>query len=481
MQSSDKLTRFSKMVSSTLLRLLAIATLAAILPSATPALATDAEAPITDASAPDSGSQFVRMGLNKSIVVRLPADARDVIVGSPDIIDAVVRRKNMAYIFARSVGQSNVFFFDANGEQILALDVEVAVDSLALRKLLNRTFPGNRITVDTVNSDIVLGGFAKNILEAKQAVEIAGKFAKSGGTTSGAEEKVVSVIDTMKIIGEDQVMLKVKIVEIKRDVLKQLGVDLQAVFSLGENVINLSNLNPFSLAGFPAATGNAIQDNTGNTRFNGILRALESDGLSRTLAEPNLTALSGEQAKFHVGGEFPYTVCDRDNVCQVNFREFGVSLAFKPVVLDENRINLNLSTDVSELSGTSVLGIPSLDSRKTQTVLELPSGGSMMIAGLIRESTRQNLNGFPGLKKLPVLGSLFRSREFQASQTELVVIVTPYLVNPVATAKLNTPDKNFNPATERQSLFFGKLHKTYGTNGRAPAGKYNGNVGFIVE
>jgi pilus assembly protein CpaC len=476
MQSSVKLTRFSKMVSSTLLRFLAISAIAVTLPTVKPALATDAEAPITDASAPDSGSQFVRMGLNKSIVVRLPTDARDVIVGSPDIIDAVVRRKNMAYIFARSVGQSNVFFFDANGEQILALDVEVAVDSLALRKLLNRTFPGNRITVDTVNSDIVLGGSAKNVLEAKQAMDIAAKFAKSGST-----DTTVNVIDTMKIIGEDQVMLKVKIVEIKRDVLKQLGVDLQKVFSIGENVINLSTINPFSLAGTPGGLGAAATDNTGGNRFSGVLRALEQDGLSRTLAEPNLTALSGQQAKFHVGGEFPYTVCDRDNVCQVNFREFGVGLAFKPLVLDENRINLSLSTDVSELSGTSVLGIPSLDSRKTETVLELPSGGSMMIAGLIRETTRQNINGVPGLKKLPILGSLFRSREFQSNETELVVIVTPYLVNPVAASKLATPDKNFNPATERQSLFFGKLHKTYGTSGKAPAGKYNGNVGFIVE
>ncbi len=476
MQSSDKLTRFSKMVSSTLLRFFAVAAIAAALPAATPALATDADAPITDASSQDSGSQFVRMGLNKSIVVRLPADARDVIVGSPDIIDAVVRRKNMAYVFARQIGQSNVFFFDANGEQILALDIEVAVDSLALRKLLNRTFPGNRITVDTVNSDIVLGGSAKNILEAKQAMDIAAKFAKSGST-----DVTINVIDTMKIIGEDQVMLKVKIIEIKRDVLKQLGVDLQKVFSIGENVINLSSINPFSLAGATGGLGASATDNVGESRFSGILRALEKDGFSRTLAEPNLTALSGQQAKFHVGGEFPYTICDRDSMCQVNFREFGVGLAFKPLVLDENRINLSLSTDVSELSGTSVLGIPSLDSRKTETVLELPSGGSMMIAGLIRETTRQNINGLPGLKKLPILGSLFRSREFQSNETELVVIVTPYLVNPVAAAKLNTPDKNFNPASERQSLFFGKLHKTYGTNGKAPQGQYNGNVGFIVE
>jgi pilus assembly protein CpaC len=441
------------------------------------AMATDVEAVVTDQAAPamDSAGQFVRIGLNKSIVVRLPAEARDVIVGDPATVDAIVRRKNMAYIFARGIGQSNVFFFDANGNQILNLDVEVALDSLALRKLMQRAMPGSRITVDTVNKDVILGGMAANASEAKQAVDLAQQFNADG-----------KVINTIRVAGDDQVMLKVKMVEIQRDTLKQLGVDLQAVLTTGEKIFNLASLNPFNLSD-QAVTGNSglgFSDSSGGDKIKGILRALERDGLSRTLAEPNLTAVSGQSASFHAGGEIPFSSCkggSATNVqCTVEFKKYGVSLNFTPTVLSEGRINLKLMAEVSELSA-AIAGIPSVDSRTTETVLELPSGGSMMIAGLIKETTRQQVNGLPGLKRLPILGSLFRSREFLANESELVVIVTPYLVTPVAQNKLLSPDKNFNPADERQSLFFGKLHKTYGSSGKAPVGNYNGNVGFIVE
>jgi pilus assembly protein CpaC len=440
------------------------------------AQATDVEAMVTDQAATvDAAGQFVRIGLNKSIVVRLPAEARDVIVGDPATVDAVVRRKNMAYIFARGIGQSNVFFFDANGNQILNLDVEVALDSLGLRNLMQRAMPGTHITVDTVNKDVILGGMAANAAEAKQAVDLAQQFNDTG-----------KVINTIRIAGEDQVMLKVKMVEIQRDTLKQLGVDLQAVLASGEKIFNLASLNPFNLSD-QVSTGNSglgITDNVGDQKFSSILRALERDGLSRTLAEPNLTAVTGQSATFHAGGEIPYSSCtgQAGNVqCTVLFKPYGVSLSFTPTVLTEGRINMKLMSEVSELSSQSIGGIPAIDSRKTETVLELPSGGSMMIAGLIKETTRQQVNGMPGLKRLPILGSLFRSREFLANESELVVIVTPYLVNPVAQSRLVAPDKNFNPANERQSLFFGKLHKTYGSSGKTPVGGYNGSVGFIVE
>jgi pilus assembly protein CpaC len=451
-----------------------------------PALATDLNQPITDQEPVSAGSNFVRLGLNKSFVVRLPAEARDVIVGNPNIIDAVVRRKDVAYIFAREIGQSNIFFFGADGQEILSLDIEVAVDGLALKKLINRTFPGNRITVDTVNSNVVLGGMARSTLEAKMAMQLASKFVSGGAAGSGGESSTaVAVMDTMKVAGDDQVMLKVKIVEIQRNALKQLGVDLQAAIAAGQNVFNIASINPFSLSNLTNSSDGGIQfsDNQGTNRFNTILRAMEEDGLSRVLAEPNLTALNGQKADFWAGGEIPFTTCNtsadsRD--CTVSFKPYGVNLNFTPTVLDENRIQLNLATEISEISN-AVAGVPSLDTRKTQSTVELPSGGAMMIAGLIKETTRQNMNGFPGLKKLPVLGALFRSREFQSNETELVIIITPYLVNPVAQHRLKSPDKNFNPATERQSLFFGKLHKNFNTKGKAPAGKYNGSVGFIVE
>jgi pilus assembly protein CpaC len=419
----------------------------------------------------DGDARLVRIGLNKSIVIKLPADARDVIVGNEEIVDAVVRTKNVAYLFARNVGQTNIFFFDANGQQILALDLEVSLDSLAIKKLLRRSLPGTRITVDTADRNVVLGGFASNAQEAKIAEDLATQF-------TGDPKKVVN---TIKIAGEDQVMLKVKVVEIQRDVLKQMGVDLQAVLSAGQAVFNVATINPFSLALPISAGGATATDNIGSTKFDSLIRAMESDGLSRSLAEPNLTAVSGKPAKFHAGGEFGYPGRDKDGNTTTMFKPFGVNLDFTPTVVGDGRINLKIRSEVSELSGQFVNGVPSISNNSTDTTLELPSGGSMMIAGLIKETTRQNINGTPGLKKLPVLGALFRSREFQANETELVIIVTPYLVNPVAQKQLVTPDKNFNPPSERQALFWGKMHKTYGANGKAPDGNYNGNVGFIVE
>ncbi len=444
--------------------------LSALLPLAPPAFAADQDAAATQNY--DQG-RFVRIGLNKSVVIHLPADAKEVIVGNPDIVDAVVRSRNTAYLFAKTTGQTNIFFFDAAGQQILALDLEVAMDTTAVRKLINRALPGNQITVDTVNSKIILGGIAHNSLEAKTAVDLAGQFQGEGGT----------VVNTMTVAGEDQVMLKVKVVEIQRDVLKQFGVDLSALLDAGKFAFGLSNINPFANSLISPTGGYKGVFQSGGTQVQALVRAMEGDGLIRTLAEPNLTAMSGQQAKFHAGGEFPYELCKRETgglTCTVSFKEYGVQLEFTPTVLSEDRINLKIKTDVSELASVSSSGIPSINRRASETVLELPSGGSMMIAGLIRESTRQNINGTPGLKKLPILGTLFRSRDFVSNETELVVMVTPVLVRPTTQAKLTSPDKGFNPPTDRQGIFFGRLNKVYGS-GDTPQGTYNGNVGFIVE
>jgi len=438
-------------------------------------------------SAAESDGHFVRIGLNKSIVIRLPAKAHDVIVGNPEIVDAVVRSKNTAYLFARSVGQTNIFFFDEAGQQILNLDLEVTVDVTALRNLLQRTIPGTKVTVDSVNNSIVLGGTAPNAAEAKLAEDVARKFLtrivanvpSDTGDTSG-------IINTIKITGEDQVMLKVRIVEVQRDVLKQFGVNLQAMLSAGKFAFNLASLTQVGGAILPITpnTGYKGVYTDGANSVTGIIRAMEQDGVLKTLAEPNLTAVSGQPAKFHAGGEYPYQTCtgsgaDRD--CTVTFRDFGVSLGFTPVVLSEGRINLKISTEVSELSSRAIGNLPILDTRSTDTVIELPSGGSMMLAGLIKDTTRQLVDGTPGLKKLPVLGALFRSRDYKSNQTELVVIVTPYLVGSVAERQLTTPEDRLNTATDRQTILLGRLNKVYGTAGQNPDGVYHGNVGFIVE
>lgn len=462
---------------------LALASLFAA-PLATKAKATDLDVSATEDS---DQSRFVRIGLNKTAVIRLPADAKDVIVGNPTIVDAVVRTKNTAYLFAKTPGQTNIFFFDAEGRQILGLDLEVALDMTAVKKLINRSLPGNRIVVDTANNNVILSGIARNPLEAKTAVDLATQFVSSGSLFSGGGS---SVINAMKIAGEDQVMLKVKVVEIQRDVMKQFGINFTALLDAGKFAFNLSSVNPFASNLISPSGGYKAAYASGGSQVEGLIRAMESDGLIRTLAEPNLTALSGETSQFRAGGEFPFTSCQAPAAgqtvaqCEVRFKEYGVSVDFTPTVLDQSRINLKISTEVSELANitTGVANnIPSLNKRGAQTVLEMPSGGTMMIAGLIRENTRQNINGTPGLKKLPVLGALFRSRDFIANETELVIFVTPYLVRPTSEAAMSTPDQNFNPPTDRQAIFLGRLNKVYGGQATAPAGTYHGNVGFIVE
>ena len=430
---------------------------------------------------------FLRIGLNKSIVIRLPAKANDVIVGNPEIVDAVVRSKNTAYLFARSVGQTNIFFFDESGQQILNLDLEVTVDVTALRNLLQRSIPGTKITADSVNNSIVLGGTAPNAAEAKLAEDLARKFItrvvanvpSESGDTSG-------IINTIKILGEDQVMLKVRIVEVQRSVLKQFGVNLQAMLSVGKFAFNLASLTQVggAIDAITPNTGYKGVYTNGSTSIAGVIRAMEQDGVLKTLAEPNLTAVSGQSAKFHAGGEIPYRTCDTStNItdCTITFRDFGVSLGFTPVVLSEGRINLKISTEVSEIAALTIGGFPTLDTRSAETVIELPSGGSMMLAGLIKDTTRQLVDGTPGLKKLPVLGALFRSRDYTSNQTELVVIVTPYIVGSVAERELATGADRLNTPTDRQTILLGRLNKVYGTAGQNPDGVYHGNVGFIVE
>ena len=232
--SALKSNRLSLKLAALLLSSLVIMPVAGVLLHKT-AAATDLE---SIQSAPEGDGNFVRIGLNKSIVIRLPAEAHDVIVGNPEIVDAVVRSKNTAYLFARTIGQTNIFFFDKNGQQILNLDLEVALDVTALRNLLQRSIPGTKITVDTVNNSVVLGGTAPNAAEAKFAEDITTKFL----TREVDKATAAGFVNTIKIAGEDQVMLKVRVVEVQRDVLKQFGVDLQALLSVGKFAFNLASI-----------------------------------------------------------------------------------------------------------------------------------------------------------------------------------------------------------------------------------------------
>jgi len=428
----------------------------------------------------EQGGQFVRIGMNKSIVVRLPADAVDVLIGNPEIVEAIVRTQRTAYLFAKKAGQTNAFFFDKNGRQILNLDIEVARDMKALRQLLQRVMPGNRITVETVGDNIVLGGVAKNAAKAKLAFDLAARYTND-------EKKVLS---TISVVGKEQVTLKVKVAEMQREVLKQFGINASAVERLGNASIQLFSQNPFTVAG-AALSGSLIgAGNTappfGSNSTSGVLRALERDGFIRTLAEPTLTAISGEAAKFLAGGEVPIVVSRSGGDITVEYKPFGIGLGFTPVVLSAGRISLKLNTEVSDVSPENSLvltngtSIPAFEVRRAETTVELPSGGSLAMAGLIRESTKQAINGVPGAKNLPILGALFRSRDFASKRSELVIIVTPYIVTPVNEKQLVTPIDRAAAASDTQTILFGRLNKVFGS--KSPGKKvYHGNVGFIIE
>lgn len=434
-----------------------------------PTMASDLDYTAGAATEADDGN-YLRIGLNKSAVIKLPAAAKDVIVGDPTVVDVVVRNKNTAYLFGRTAAQTNIFFFDANGAEILHLDLEVTLDSKAAKKLIDRTMPGNAIRVDTTGNSLVLRGSVANATEAKMAQDLA---AKAVGNPE-------AVVNALTIAGGDQVMLKVRVVEVERSILKSLGINLNTAFSIGNLAGGLATSNP--VIGSAISSGLAYTDS--NFKADASIRAMEQQGLVRTLAEPTLTAVSGQRAQFLAGGQFPYISgrdCDdngRNCVNTITYKDFGVKLGFTPMVLSEGRIELKIATEVSELSD-SVSG--ALNTRAADTTIELPSGGSMMLAGLIKDTTSQQISGTPGLKNLPVLGALFRSRNYTSGQTELAVLVTPYIVKPVAERDLATPADRLASPSDLDQILWGKLNRVYGTAQKHPNGVYHGQVGYIIE
>ncbi|MFC6197957.1 type II and III secretion system protein family protein [Ponticaulis profundi] len=463
--------------------------------------------------------------VNKSSVIELPVPAADVIVTNPAIADAVVRTSQRVIFRGVSTGETNAFFFDIYGNQILDLQIRVEQDLTGLDDLYRRLLPDARINVEASNGAIILTGRVANAAESMRAVELAQNFvvtassssgsAGSGGAASGSgggDESDSKVINLLSVEGKDQVLLKVRIVEMQRTLTKQLGVNLnggKTVGTNGDSFINdvtFSTTNAFNVAGrVLGGLGIGIDANDADSQFSlgAEVNALERVGLIRTLAEPNLTAISGESAKFLAGGEYPVPVGQDDNgQISLEFKPFGVGLGFTPVVLSEGRISLRISTEVSELTqegafapqsvaGTDANGnvttvqtinIPALTVRRAETTVELPSGGSTMIAGLIQESTQQTLDSIPGIKNVPILGALFRSRDFQNDETELVVIVTPYLVDPTDPNKLKTPGDGYSTAGDLATMFLGRLNDIYAVPGANTEGEtFDAPVGFIIE
>jgi pilus assembly protein CpaC len=442
-----------------------------------PVMAADAMATPVAAVAP-AKTRFLALGIGKSVVIDLPRDVKDVLVADPKI----------ANIIGEAVGQTNVVFFDADGQQVASYDLAIKRDLNGVRATLKQTFPG--VEIEGVGDGVVLTGSVSSPVEAQQAGDVAARLA------GGADKVVNSIV----VRGRDQVMLRVTVAEVRRDIIKQLGVDLSANMNYGTAVVNFNNSNPFTANGAPLVANNALTASAitkGLPTVTATMRAMESAGVVRTLAEPNLTAISGESATFIVGGEFPFptgvtcqtTAAGAVGQCapSIAFKKFGISLNFTPVVLAEGRISLRVMTEVSEVSNDNSINIsglvvPSIRTRRAETTLEIPSGGSMAMAGLIQQQTKQAVNGMPGIDQLPVLGALFRSQDFVNNQTELMVLVTPYVVRAVAQKELSRPDDGFAPASDAQSTLLAQINRIYGTAGRIdPIETCKCSFGFIID
>lgn len=444
-------------------------------------------------------SERLALPLGQAAVIHLPVDVADVMVANPEVADAVVRTPTRTVLLGQGVGRTNIFFFDAGGALILDLAVRVERDMDGLTEALARFVPGGRITAESMNANIVLSGTVPSASAADTALQVARRWA----------DEPEQVISFLTIEGRDQVLLRVRIVEMQRTLVRQLGVNLNANLNTASPTVNrIQTDNAFGLAGqaLGGLTGRVDLLNAlgADTRLGATIAALERVGLVRTLAEPNLSAISGESANFLAGGEFPVPVGrDRDGNITIEYKPFGVGLGFTPMVMSEGRISLRISTEVSELSnqgsitlggsaitdqdgnvvaGVPALTIPSLTVNRAETTVELPSGGSLVIAGLIKEETRQAMDAVPGVDRIPVLGSLFRSRDFANNETELVIIVTPYLVDPTNPSALASPGDGFQPASTAAGIFLGRLNRVYAAPGADVDGRgWSGPVGFSVE
>lgn len=447
--------------------LVAAAALALPLAMPGPALGSDS-AHLRIGSNSYGRSQPVSVGLNRSLIVDLPAEVREVVVTQPAIAGAIMRSKNRAIVQGVGSGSTNILFLDARGNPITVLDVSVGGDSAGVGAAIARILPGSRIQVESFGDRIVLSGYAASQDDAARAVAIATQFA-------GSADNVANLIT---LDGAQQVMLKVAVAEVQRSVAKELGVNLTGSMTVGNVSLGLNTTQPTTF-GTPGGSigGNGTSAGLSLPGFSldAAIRALQDRNSLRLLAEPVLTAMSGETADFLVGGELPFPVSrDQNGNPIIEWKPFGVELEFTPTVKSNGIIGLKVQTAVSELRADSAL-----NKREVSTTVELGAGQTLAIGGILQETTRQQIAGLPGLSDIPILGTLFRSRQYQSNQTELVVLVTPYLAKAGPAPTL--PTDTYVPAGDAEAVFLGHMEKMYGVGPGGMRGSYRGSVGFLLD
>lgn len=447
----------------------ALATLIAVTGPALSAFAEETQISVTAAAY--GATRQIELNLNKSMIIDLPAGVAEVVVSQPAIAGAIMRTRTRAILQGMSGGNTNIFFLDDAGRTIQVFDVRVIGEPSqvgnALEAALSRVIPGSNIKVESVTLDgasnrVVLTGSVLSSDDRDRAMQIAVQFA-------GSPDNVANIID---VAGSQQVMLQVTVSEIRRETAKQLGINLSGTVSVGS--VNLG-FNNQTIAAPNGASGSFP---IGNVQIDAAIRALENRNALRLLAQPTLTALSGQAAEFMVGGELAVPGYDANGNQLFTYKPYGIELKFTPTVRSNGVISVQIDTGVSETQA----GTYNLSRRDVKTTVELTAGSTIAIGGLLSQTSSQAVEQLPGLGDIPILGALFRSRDFRSQETELVILVTPYLVAPSPVNSIALPTDSSLPPTDAEAIFLGKLEHIYGVAGTGEIrGSISGSVGFVLD
>ncbi len=401
-----------------------------------------------------SNAQSVELEVHRGSLIRLPESASAVFIADPEIADVAVKSPTLVHLTAKKAGETSLFAVNANEDVLADVRIVVTHNLTRLRQAIDELLVNHAVTAESVAGGILLKGAVETGVEADEAQRLATQF---------IDPESERVINQIGIVGPNQVNIRVRVAEVGRDVLKRLNFDFDAVANVGDFAFGVvTGTGGIPIGGRTNRLSGSF--NGSDLDANAFIDALEDEGLITILAEPNMTAMSGETARFLAGGEFPIPLSERDNRITVEFKPFGVSLIFTPTIVGSGRVNLRVIPEVSALStnGAVSLGdfvIPALTTRRTDTRVELASGQSLAIAGLLQSNTSHDISEYPGLAEIPVLGALFRSSQFRSEESELVIIVTPYLVRPVSTIALASPTDGFNPASDLDRVASGRNYR----------------------
>ncbi len=437
--------------------------------------------------------------VNKGALLRLSRPAKTIFIADPNVADIQIKSPRLVYITAKQPGETSLYAVDGGDRVILNRRISVSHNISRLLASFRHLFPNSRIDIRSVDGAMVLHGSVATASDAEDVRDIAAKMLN--GTKN--------LINKISVSEPNQVHLRVRIAEVSRTVLKEFGINWEGVIrsgnfffgqGIGRDIIGSSAFldeRAFSSASdisiLTRKDPSVIAGGYDNSRsgLSALIDALDQEQLITILAEPNLTAVSGETATFLAGGEFPIIIPKSDTSVIIEFKEFGVSLSFTPTLINGTTINLKVKPEVSQLTTTGAVefagfSVPGLTTRRAETTVELGSGQSFAIAGLLQNNITRDLNRFPGLAEVPILGALFRSDKFKRNESELVIIVTPYVVRPVSHQRLALPTDGLTPPTDTDRLLHGRLYRPTlgrhpnGPNGRGATGLV-GPVGFMLD